>query len=172
MRKFLVLCAFAGLIAAPGAVRAQSSMMSGAGMGAHAFDWLIGTWTCQNSIPSALGGPAVQTLTATRSSTTGAIIWRYTAKGYDQYGFLSYAPKSGTWWFSWAYPGGSIGNESTKDTGKKTHWTGFIFDSSLGHNMHIRDTYTMYGSTKFNDLGEDDSTGTMKPGYNGTCVKS
>ncbi len=51
-------------------------------------------------------------------------------------------------------------------------WTGLIVDTSTGKSMHIRDTYTMYGLTKFNDLGEDDSTGTMKPSYNGTCVKS
>ncbi len=172
MRKLLILCAVAGLFAAPGAAHAQSSMMSSAGMGLHAFDWMIGTWSCKNSMPSAIGGPAVQMLTATRSSTTGAIIWRYTGKGYDQYGFLSYVPKTGTWWFSWAYPGGSIGNESTKQPGKKMIWTGLIFDSSTGKSMHIRDTYTMSGSTKFNDLGEDDSTGTMKPSYNGTCVKS
>ena len=141
-------------------------------MGPHAYDWMIGTWTCKNSIPTALAGPAVQTLTATRSGTTGAIIWRYTGKAYDQYGFLSYVPKTGTWWFSWAYPGGSIGNESTKQTGKKTEWTGLIVDSSTGKSIHIHDTYTLYSSTKFNDSGEDDSTGSMKPGYNGTCVKS
>ncbi len=171
MRKLLVLAAVFGLFAAPGAVGAQSSMMSSS-MGPHAFDWMIGNWSCKNSMPGALAGPAVQMMTATRSSTTGAIVWRYTGKGYDQYGFLSYVPKTGAWWFSWAYPGGSIGNESTKQPGKKTLWTGLIFDSSTGKSMHIRDTYTMYGSTKFNDLGEDDSTGTMKVSYNGTCVKS
>lgn len=172
MRKLLGFCAFAALVAAPGIVGAQSSMMSSASMGSHAYDWMLGTWTCTNSIPSALAGPAMQTLTATRSSTTGAIIWRYTGKGYDQYGFLSYVPKTGTWWFSWAYPGGSVGNESSTQTGKKTAWTGMIFDASTGKHLHIRDTYTMYGATKFNDTGEDDSSGTMKTGYNGTCVKS
>jgi hypothetical protein len=172
MRKLLGLFAFAVLAAAPGIVGAQSSMMSSATMASHAYDWMLGTWTCANSIPSPLAGPATQTLTATRSSTTGAIVWRYTGKGYDQYGFLSYAPKTATWWFSWAYPGGSVGNESSAQTGKKTVWTGMIFDASTGKHLHIRDTYTMYGATKFNDTGEDDSSGTMKTGYNGTCVKS
>ncbi|MGA8098879.1 MAG: hypothetical protein WB810_09490 [Candidatus Cybelea sp.] len=166
MKKIHIAAALALLAIVPGPVGAQLTS------GAHAFDWMLGNWTCKNALPSALGGPAIQTLTATRSSTTGAIVWRYTGESYDQYGFLSYVPKTGTWWFSWAYPGGSTGNESTKQSGKKTIWTGMIYDASGGKTMHIRDTYTMYSSTKFNDLGEDDSSGTMKPGYNGTCTKS
>jgi hypothetical protein len=172
LKKLFVLAAFAALLGAPGAVSAQSSMMmSGAGTGPHAWDWMIGTWTCRNTIPSALAGPAVQTLTATRSDVTGAIVWRYTGTNYDQYGFLAYAPKTKTWWFSWAYPGGSTGNESTKQTGRKTIWTGMIFNAS-GKPFDIRDTYTVYSPTKFNDSGEDNSSGSWKPGYNGTCTKS
>ncbi|HZZ65599.1 MAG TPA: hypothetical protein VFE17_08885 [Candidatus Baltobacteraceae bacterium] len=172
MRKLLGFCVLAVLVLGPVLAGAQSSMMNGSRTGSHGFDWMIGSWTCKNSIPSALGGPAVQMLTASRSSTTGAIVFRYSGTSYDQYGFYSYVGKTNTWWSSWAYPGGSIGNESTKQTGNKIHWTGVIFDASTGKHLHIRDTYTVYGPTKFNDLGEDDSTGAMKPGYNGTCVKS
>jgi hypothetical protein len=171
MRKLLARCAFAALVAAPGIAAAQSSMMSAAATRGHAYDWMLGTWTCTNTIPSALAGPAVQTLTATRSSTTGAIIWRYTGKNYDQYGFLSYVPSSHAWWFSWAYPGGGVGYESSAQSGKSSNWAGSIYDPS-GKTIHIRDVYTVYSPTKFNDTGEDDSSGTMKPGYNGTCVKS
>lgn len=172
MKKLFVLVAFAALLGAPAAVSAQSSMMmSGAGTGPHAYEWMLGTWTCQNAIPSALAGPAVQTLTATRGNIAGTIVWRYTGTDYDQYGFLAYAPKTKTWWFSWAYPGGSTGNESTKQTGHKTMWTGMIFGPS-GKPFDIRDTYTVYSPTKFNDSGEDNSSGTWKPGYNGTCTKT
>jgi hypothetical protein len=166
MRKIHVVATLTAIVLAPGTASAQ--MMSGA----HAYDWMLGNWTCKNSLPNALGGPAVQMLTATRSSTTGAIVWRYTGKGYDQYGFLTYAPTTQTWWFSWAYPGGSVGNESTKQSGKKTMWTGVILDAGSGKTLHIRDTYTLYSATKFRDFGEDDSSGAMKPGYDGTCTKS
>ncbi len=169
LKKPFVLAVFAALLGAAGTVSAQSPMMSG---GSHAYDWMLGTWTCKNTIPSALAGPAVQTLTATRSNTTGAIVWRYTGTNYDQYGFLAYAPKTKTWWSSWAYPGGSTGNESTKQTGRKSMWTGMIFNASNGKPFNIRDTYTVYSPTKFNDLGEDNSSGTWKSGYNGTCTKS
>lgn len=95
MKKLFVLVAFAALLGAPAAVCAQSSMMmSGAGTGPHAYEWMLGTWTCQNAIPSALAGPAVQTLTATRGNIAGTIVWRYTGTDYDQYGFLAYAPKT------------------------------------------------------------------------------
>jgi hypothetical protein len=166
MQKIYALAALSALALLPGAAAAQMTS------GAHAFDWMLGNWTCKNSIPSALAGPSVQMLTATRSSTTRAIVWRYTGKGYDQYGYLSYDPKTGTTWSSWAYPGGATGNESTKQTGKTTMWTGSIYDPTTGKTLRIRDTYTLYSPTKFNDLGEDNTSGTMKPGYNGTCTRS
>jgi hypothetical protein len=172
LKKLLFFAAFSAMLGALGGVSAQSStMMSGAGAGPHAYGWMLGTWTCKNAIPTALAGPAVQTLTATRSTMTGAITWRYIGTNYDQYGFLAYAPKTKTWWSSWAYPGGSTGNESTKQTGRKTMWTGTIFEAG-GKPFDIRDTYTVYSPTKFNDYGEDNSSGSWKPGYNGTCTKS
>jgi hypothetical protein len=140
--------------------------------GPHAFDWMLGNWMCKNAIPSPLAGPAVQILTATRSSFSGSIVWRYTGTDYDQYGFLTYEPRTATWWMSWAYPGGSVGNESSRDRGKVTHWTGMIANTDSGKTEHIRDTYTVYGPNKFNYFGEDDATGTMKPSYNGTCTRS
>ncbi len=168
MRRFLMLAALALL-----PVAANAQMMTTMGSGPHGYDWLIGTWTCKNAVPTPLAGPTVQTLTAMRSTTTDAIVWRYTGKNYDQYGFLSYDPKSATWWMSWAYPGGSIGNEASKNNGKKTTWTGVIVNTGTGGKTeHIHDTYTMYSPTKFNDTGWDDSSGTMKIGYNGTCTKS
>jgi hypothetical protein len=173
MRKLLGLCAFAALVAAPGLAGAQSSMMSGMANGPHAYDWMIGTWTCTNSVPNALAGPATQTLTATRSATTGAIIWRYTGSNYDQYGFISYEAPTHTWWMSWAYPGGSIGNEaSTMTPGKKTVWNGSIFDATNGTHFHVRDTLTIDSPTKFVDVGVNDASGSMKTDYDGTCVKS
>lgn len=172
MKKLFFFAVFTALLGVAGGVSAQAATMAtGGGAGPHAYDWMLGTWTCKNAIPTALAGPAVQTLTATRSTMTGAITWRYTGTNYDQYGFIAYAPKTKTWWSSWAYPGGSTGNESTKQGGSKSMWTGKIFDAS-GKPFDIRDTFTVYGPTKFNDYGEDNSSGSWKAGYNGTCTKS
>lgn len=165
MRNVFALGALAVFAVLPGTAIAQGS-------GSHAYDWMLGNWTCKNSMPSTLAGPAVQMLTATRSTFTGAIIWRYTGSNYDQYGFLTYAPRTGTWWLSWANPGGSVGNESSNGSGKVTHWMGMIVNTDSGKTEHIRDTYTLYGPNKFNDLGLDDASGSMKPSYNGTCVRS
>jgi hypothetical protein len=172
LKRLFVPVAVAVLLGAPGAVWAQSSMMmSNAGTGPHAYDWMLGTWTCKNAIPNALAGPAVQTLNATRSVVPGTIVWRYTGTNYDQYGFLTYSAATKTWWSSWAYPGGGTGHESTKQTGPKTMWTGTVFNAS-GKPFGIRDTYTIYSPAKFNDSGEDNSTGTWKSVYNGTCTKA
>jgi hypothetical protein len=172
LKNLFVLAAFAALLGAPSAVSAQSSMMmSGSAMAPHAYDWMLGTWTCTNTIPTALSGPATQKLVATRSIMPGVIVWRYTAANFDQYGFISYNAKTKTWWSSWAYPSGTTGNESSKQGGTKSMWAGMIYDVS-GKPFAIRDTYTVYSATKFNDVGEDQSNGTWKPGYNGTCTKS
>lgn len=172
MTKYFFFVALALMLAAPGAVRAQSvTMASGVSAGPHAYDWMLGTWICKNTIPTPLSGPAIQKLTATRSTMPGVIVWRYTATNFDQYGFISYNAKTKTWWSSWAYPSGATGNESTVQSGRKTVWTGTIYDPSA-KPFEIRDTYTIYSSAKFNDTGEDMSSGTWKPGYNGTCTRA
>lgn len=166
MKKLLGICAFVALLVAPGVASAQSST------GSHAYDWLIGTWSCTNATPNAMAGPASQTETVTRSSTTGAFITHFTGTNFDQYGFLSYDPATRTWWSSWAFTGGSIGNESTTMSGAKTVWHGSFFNAANGTHSHLRDTMTISSPTKYTDLGEDDSSGSMKPIYNGTCTKS
>lgn len=166
MKRFCL----AAIVAAALPVAASAQGMMGAGGGTHAFDWMLGNWTCKNTTTSTLAGPATQYLTATRSKTTDAIVWRYTGDNYDQYGFLSRDAK-GTWWFAWSYPGGSVGNESSKESGKITHWTGMIYDASTGKHFRIRDTYTMYSPTKFNDTSWGNENGSASIGYNGTCTK-
>ena len=166
MRNVYALGALAMLALLPGPALSQM------GSGSHAYDWMLGNWTCKNTTPSVLAGPAVQTLTATRSTFSGSIVWRYTGRNYDQYGFLTYVPGTRTWWFSWSYPGGSIGNESSRESGKVTHWSGMIVDTGTGKTEHIRDMYTVYGANRFNDTGQDDSSGMMKTSYNGTCTRS
>lgn len=143
-----------------------------AGVGSHGYDWMIGTWSCKNTIPTALAGPANQTLTVTRSNMANALMFRYTGTNYDQAGYITYSPSRKTWWYSWSYPGGSAGNESSSQTGAKTKWAGMIFDAGTGKPFQIRDTYTVYSMTKFNDSGEDMSSGSWKEGYNGTCTKT
>jgi hypothetical protein len=173
MRRMSYVAAITAVLA-QAAADAQSSMMSAAmvGTGPHGYDWLIGTWTCKNTVPTALAGPAIQTFTVARSGSTGALTFRIVGKDYDQLGFISYVPKTKTWWYSWAYPGGSYGGESSKQTGMKTFWTGSVFDASSGTVMKIRDTYTVYGLSKFNDFGETAVGGVWRAAYNGTCTKT
>ena len=170
MNKLLGIVAFATLALAPGITIAQSD----ANAAHHAYDWMIGSWNCTNATPSTMGGPASQALTVTRSSAYDTLVMHFTGKNFDQYGFLTYETGARTWWISWAYPGGNMSNEaSTAEAGKKTTvWHGSFFNASNGTHSHVRDTLTIASPTKFTDVSEDDSSGSMKPNYNGTCEKS
>jgi hypothetical protein len=171
MKKFSIVGALTAIFFLAGAVARAQMSVSTVGVGPHGYDWLIGNWTCTNSMPTAMGGPASQTLAATRT-TTGSVMFRVLGTGFDQTGYLAYAPKNKTWWVSFAYANGSYGGESTMQTGRKTIWTGSYFDAGSGQTIQIRDTYTMSGTSKYTDLSQYKSGAAWKSVYSGTCQKS
>lgn len=171
MKKLLGICTFAALVVAPGITGAQSSR-SVIGTGPHAYDWVIGTWSCTNTMPSGKAAPASQ-VTGTRSDTTNSIVLHFTGKDSDQYAFLSYEAPSRTWWFSSALPGGDMANESSTMAGKETVvFHGSYFNASKGTHFHIGDTVTLYSATKYTDQSADDSKGSMRTSNTSTCTKS
>jgi hypothetical protein len=170
MKKHLWVFALA-LIVAPCAAKASPTAMSSAmyGAGPHGYDWEIGTWSCTNSTPSAMGGPSTQTLTVTRTSG-GAILYHSTGTNFDNAWYNVYQPKTRSWVSPFILNDGSYGTESTSQTGTKIVWTGTAVDAS-GKSMRIRDT-NMLSATKYTDLGEFQSAGAWKEQYNVTCTKS
>ena len=178
MNKLFGFAALALLAVAPSAGLAQSAMSTSAtplimvGVGPHGYDWLIGTWSCTNSMPSPMGGPASQTLTVSRSTVGTSLYVRVSGTGLDASGFVAYVPKTKTWWNPNASSSGDSGSESSTQTGKKTVWTGSYFSAASGKTTSIRDTYTLLSTTKYTDLGQYQSGGAWKTSANTTCTKS
>ena len=141
------------------------------GIGPHGYDWLIGTWTCKNAMPSAMGGPATTTLTVARS-VNGSLSIHSGGDGFDTLGYVALAAKTKTWWNPTALADGDNSNESSQQTGKKTLWTGTFYDAESGKTMQIRDTYTVSSGSSFKDLSEAQVGGTWKTQANTTCMKS
>jgi hypothetical protein len=153
-------------------VTATQTPAAAAGTGAHALDWFVGSWTCKNSLPSVMGGPATQTVTVARSAAGSGLSVRIDGNGFERSGYIAYVPSTKTWWNPFAYPNGNYASESTTETGKKTVWNGPYFDAATGQTMQVRDTYTMTGATSYTDTGEYQSGGTWHTGYNGACTKA
>lgn len=172
MKRFSRLVTLTALAVFSSAGLAQSKISASmVGVGPHGYDWLIGKWTCTTNMPSAMGGPSLTTLTVWRSGASGALFLRSVGKGFDESGYLTYAPKTKTWWNPDAFADGSYESESTTQTGRVTTWTGSFFDASSGKSMHTRDTYELASMKKFNDLGEHQSAGAWTTTYNITCRK-
>lgn len=158
------------LVISPSAISAQTSVSS-INVGPHGNDYLIGTWTCRNSMPSTLGGPSVITFTASRSSTSSPDIYtRATGAGFDGSGYLHYDSKTQTWWSPATMASGAAVNESSRQTGKTTVWTGTITDAS-GTNP-IRDTYVQTVMSSYSDTTEIQRGGTWKTVAKIVCTKS
>jgi hypothetical protein len=172
MKRLLWFIVFAAVAAAPCAAPAQSTMSSSMlGVGPHGWDYYIGTWSCGNGVPSAMSGPASQTLTVSRSPA-GGLFFRVTGQGFDQAGYVTYAMKTKTWWNPASYYDGSYSLEKSTDTGKKNVWIGTYFNAASGKTMPIRDTYTMLSSTNYTDVTQLKSGAVWKTSYNGNCKKS
>jgi len=173
MKRLFSLITLAALAVAPSAAQSQSSAKSTSmvGVGPHGYDWLIGTWNCTNSTPSAISGPPTSAFTASRSAG-GSLMIRSTGTGFDSTGYVTYAAKTKTWWGPEAYADGSTELESTKDTGNKATWTGTYTGAASGKTMTVRDMYTLLSPTKQLDVGQSQSGGTWKTLYTVTCTKS
>jgi len=171
MKKVLSFVTLITLAILPFATSAQSTMMSTSmiGVGAHGYDWLLGTWTCTNSMPSAMS-PATMTSTFSRSSAGGVLLFRGTGKNVDSSGYIVYVPKTKTWMNPFVAADGSYGSESTIQTGKKAVWTGTVYAS--GKTTPVRDTYVALSLAKWTEVSEYQSGGTWKTAARSTCTKS
>lgn len=142
------------------------------GVGAHGYDFLVGTWTCTNSNPNAMTGPATSTMTASAAAAHGAIAIHLTGSNFDGYNFISYNPQTHVWSSPAAFADGTYGIETTLQTGTKVQWAGTALDPTSGKMIQIRDTYTMSNVTTYSDLSEADMGDGWKHLATYTCTKS
>ena len=171
MSKFFTVLALTVLGLAPGIALSQPMSVSMVGVGAHGYDFMIGSWSCTNSAPSRLGGPSTSSFTISRS-VNGALLVHSTAANYDTSSYVVYSAKTKTWWSPTAYADGSYNFESTKQTGAKSVWTGTLFDAASGTTNPIRDTFTFPNPTTQTDVTQVQVGGTWKTEANSTCTKS
>lgn len=171
MNRLVALFALAALAIFPSIARASAMAPSTVGVGPHGYDWLIGTWSCKNSMPSPMGGPAATTLRVSRA-TNGSLAVHVNGTNFDAVGYVTYAPKTKTWWNPSAISTGDSSTESSQQTGQKTVWTGPFYNAASGKTVPIRDTYTLESPTVYHDLSEAQLGGTWKTVGNITCTKS
>jgi hypothetical protein len=174
MKRFCWLVTLILLAVATSAAQARSNEWSPsmAGVGAHGYDWLIGNWSCTNSMHTPTSGPSRQMSTVTRTDS-GAVMFHTTGENLDLVEYNIYVAKTKTWLAPFALADGSYGSESTTQTGKTTVWSGPQFFVTTGKTMQARDTYVILSSTKFTDLGEYQSgAGTWKKLYSLSCTKT
>ncbi len=81
MSKFIIALALVVFGLMPCAARAQMSL-SMIGTGPRGYDFMIGSWSCKNSVPSRLGGPLTSNLTISRANN-GSLFIRSRAANYD-----------------------------------------------------------------------------------------
>jgi hypothetical protein len=175
MKNLPWFVALALLAVAPCAAQPQSMTSSSLtqGVGAHGYDFLIGTWSCVNSMPpTPMSGPTNTTLTFSRSGQGTSLFVRVTGKNFDAASYIAYTAKTKTWWNPAALADGSYSDESTSATGKSVVWSGPYFDAGSGKTTQIRDTYARVTANKYTDLGEIQSGGAWKAIYKSTCTKS
>lgn len=175
MKRFIIaLAAYATAIvpALFGPALADAPMsVSAVGAGAHGYDWMVGTWSCANTMrPSELGALASTTLTATKVKDGGVIVRTASPNG-DVTSYYAYLPKTKTWYTPFADSGGKYGSETTQETGKTILWVGTFYDTD-GTATPIRDTFTMLSMTKQLDVSEAKVGGAWKVTAKTTCTKS
>jgi hypothetical protein len=169
MKKILCSLTVAALVIVPSIVRSQTSS-SMIGAGPHGNDWLIGTWSCTNSMPAtAIGGPSNQTVVVTQIGD-GAQLNHWSGTNYDFYSHSVYVPAKKMWVSTFIAPDGTYGGESTTQTGKTIVATGTAVDTT-GKTTQMRDTQVYVGPTKYTDVGEALLAGTWKTDYKISCTK-
>jgi len=172
MKRLAFLVIAASTLVASVAARASGSMsMSAVGAGPSGYDWLVGTWSCKNTMPpSKLGALQSSTFTAAKLKDGNIVIHTMSPNG-DVTGYNAYDPKSKTWYGPFTDSGGYYGTESTQQSGKTILWTG-TFYSGGGQATPIRDTFTMLSMTQQYDLSEAHIGGVWKATAKTTCTKS
>jgi hypothetical protein len=173
MQRFILVVVLASFVAIPFATAAGSAASAPVlvSAGAHGYDWLLGTWSCVNSNPGPLSGPAASSYTASRANDGAGVIIRTKGKGFDLTTYIAYDAKTKTWWGPEAYADGSYETESSTGTGSKVVWAGDYYSPS-GAATKVRDRYTILGPNKQNDIGQSLTGGVWKNTYNITCMRS
>jgi hypothetical protein len=171
MSKLFGVLALAVISLAPGAALSKSMPLSAIGVGPHGYDFMVGSWTCSNSVPTHLSGPSTSRFTVSRSAN-GALFVRSTAANFDTASYVNYSSKTNRWWSPTSYADGSYNIESTRQTGVKTVWSGTLFDAASGQTRRIRDTYTFTNPTTQIDVTQVQIDGTWRTENNSTCTKS
>jgi hypothetical protein len=170
MKTLLWSLTAAALVMVPSIARSQTTSSSMIGAGAHGNDWLIGTWSCTNSMPATpIGGPSNQTERVSRIGE-GAFLNHWSGSNYDFYSHVVYVPAKKMWVSTFIAPDGSYGGESTTQTGKTIISTGTAVDTA-GKTTQMRDTQVYLGPTKYTDAGQALLGGSWKTQYKITCTK-
>jgi hypothetical protein len=168
--KNLAILGVLALAIAPGAGLAQSTMTMGEGI--HGYDFLIGSWTCTNSNPGPMTGPASASIVGTAAGAHNAIALRFTGTGLDSSSYISYDPKSNVWSSPAASADGTWAVETTKESGAKVTWSGSGPDPTSGKTVQFRDTFTRPAADTYVDLSELNTGGGWKSIATFTCTKS
>jgi hypothetical protein len=169
MNRFLLAIGVMTALAAPSVARSADASTS-YGAGPHGYDWQIGTWSCTNPTPSAVSGPAHQTMTVTRTAS-GALLFHSTGTNFDVTSYNVYVPSKKMWLGPFSTGDGTYGNESTSQTGTRIVWVGSTYFPDSGKTMPTRDTY-VNSANKTTDVGEVNSGGVWKKQYSITCTKT
>jgi hypothetical protein len=170
MKKSLCAIGVAFAVLVPSAALPQMTSSADYGNGPHGYDWMVGTWSCTNSMPSPMGGPAQTTLTVSKTNG-GVIFYRSTGTNFDNSWYNVYVPSKKMWISPFIVSDGSYGTESTSQTGGKIVWVGTAYDGGSGKTMAIRDT-NVAGANKYTDLGEARFAGVWKEQYKVTCTRT
>lgn len=173
MQRYLIAFAAISVLLSPMLARGASGPMSPStvGAGANGYDWLVGTWSCTNTMePSKLGALSQTTLTATKLKD-GSIALHTTSPNGDVTVYYAYISNTKSWYSPFVDSTGNYGYESTQQSGKTIRWTGtfYLTNSSM---TTIRDTFTMLSMSKQYDLSEAKVGGAWKVVAKTTCTKS
>lgn len=169
-RSTIAVAVFAAAIF-PVFAYASNMSMSAVGAGPNGYGWLLGTWSCINTMAaSPLGSLPSSNFTATKLSDGNIYIHAMSPNG-DVSAYYAYAPKTKTWNSPFADSGGYYGNESSQQSGKTIVFSGMFYMGS-GSAVPIRDTYTMLSMRKYYDLSEAKTGGAWKATAKTTCTKS
>ena len=171
-RSILAIAALSVLLAPAVAPAATGPMSSSAvGAGPNGYDWLVGTWSCKNTMePSKLGALSSSSVTATKGKD-GSIALHTTSPNGDVTVYYAYIPGTKSWYSPFVDSGGNYGYESTQQTGKSILWTGTFYLTN-GSTTPIRDTYTMLSMSKQYDFSEAKVGDAWKVVAKTTCTKT
>lgn len=173
MKRLVVAFAACAFVLAPSlaAPALAATSISDVGVGPHGYDYMVGTWSCTNSMqPTELGALASTTMTAAKVKDGNIMIRTASPNGYVT-SYNAYLAKTKTWYAPYADSGGKYGTETTQGTGKTIVWVGTFYDTD-GSVTPIRDTFTTLSMTKQLDVSEAKTGGAWKVTAKTTCTKS